>query len=226
MSADKPSYWIDLVASQKKSTTYSFDLTLQMDGKLTGTMTIFSQGYAAVDRRRAMKKFNSVDEFIDDFDNKLKRIKILKSDVTNLDSLDKPLAENYTIEINAFGALKGSRLTLNPMIVARLTENPFKLPERTYPIDWGASSDEKVIMTLHVPDGYSIEAVPENDALALPLDGGRFLVSYNKTDDGLMFSNAVQLSRPIYSPSEYPYLKEMFNKIIQAETADVIIKKK
>ena len=38
-SLDKPSYWIDLNLPQKEKNTYAFDLTLQSNGKLTGTLT-------------------------------------------------------------------------------------------------------------------------------------------------------------------------------------------
>jgi hypothetical protein len=226
MSMDKPSYWINLVASQKKSRTFTFDLTLQDDGKIKGTMITYSLGYEAFDKRKAIKKFNSVDEYVEDYDNQLKKVKILKSDIRNLDSLDKPLIETYEIEISAFSDTENPRLAFNPLIIDRITENPFKLAERTYPIDRGATYNERYVFTLRLPDKYMVETVPQNVALSMPLDGGQFWVTYEKRENMVTFSHIIQFNKPVYSTSEYPYLKEMFNKIIQAETADIVFKKK
>lgn len=226
MSMDKPSYWIDLVASQKKSRIYSFNLTLQDDGKITGTMVNYSSGYEAYDKRRAIKKFNSADEYVDDLDNKLKKIKILKSEIKNLDSLELPLTEIYQIEIDAFPDLNKDRLIFNPFFIDRVAENPFKLQERTYPVDRGAMFDDKFTLVLHLPKQFSVENMPQNIALALPQQGGRFLVNYAANDDGsIAFSHLTQFNKSIYSSEEYPALKEMFNKIIQAENGEIIFKK-
>lgn len=225
MSLDKPSYWIDLIASQKKTRTYAFDLTLQSNGKLKGTMLNYSSGYEALDKRISIKKFNTTEEYIDDLDNKLKNIKILKSEIKNLDSLDAPLTEQYEIEMDAFPDLTAARYAFNPFFIDLVRENPFKLPERTYPVDRGAMFDDKFVLTLHLPSQISVETVPENVALALPLNGGRFLVSYTKTVDGLSFSHTTQFNRSIYSPDEYPYLKELFSKIIQAQHGEIVFKK-
>lgn len=226
MNMDKPSYWIDLVAPAKKSRTYALDLTLQDNGKITGTMVSYSFGYEAFDKRKAIKKFNSVDEYVEDLDNKLKKIKILKSEIIGLDSLDKPLSEKYEIEIDAYADLNNSRFSFNPFIVDRVGENPFKLQERNYPVDRGAIYDDKFILMLHLPTNFEVENVPQNVALSMPLSGGRFIVSYNKLEDGLSFSHNTQFNRSIYSTQEYPYLKEMFNKIIQAENTEIVLKKK
>ncbi|GAB3905916.1 transglutaminase domain-containing protein [Mucilaginibacter boryungensis] len=226
MSMDKPSYWIDLAASQKKSRTYALDLTLQDDGKIKGTMINYSTGYEALDKRAAIKKFNSVDEYVEDFDNKLKKIKILKSEVRNLDSLDKPLMEKYDIEIDAYKDLNNNRISFNPFFIDYITENPFKLQDRTYPIDRGALFDDRFMLTLHIPQQLMVESLPQEVGLTMPLNGGRFLVNYVKTDDGVQFSHVTQFNKSVYSTSEYPYLKEMFNKIIQAGTAEIIFKKK
>jgi hypothetical protein len=226
MSMDKPSYWIDLVASQRKSRTYSLDLTLQDDGKMKGTMISYSAGYEAFDKRGAIKKFNSVDEYVEDFDNKLKKIKILKSEIQNLDSLDKPLMEKYDIEIDAYKDLNNSRISFNPFFIDRITENPFKLQDRTYPIDRGAMYDDKFMLTLHIPQQLAVESLPQDIGLTMPLQGGRFLVNYTKTEDGIQFSHITQFNKSVYSIAEYPYLKELFNKIIQAGTAEIVFKKK
>jgi hypothetical protein len=226
MSLNKPSYWIDLVASQKRGRTYLLNLTLQPTGKLTGTITNYSTGYEAWDKRRAIKKFNSVDEYVEDLDEKMSKIKILKSNITNVDSLDLPLSEVYDVEINAYDNLDNKRFAFNPFITNKLTENPFKLEERTYPVDWGAALNDRVVLVLQLPAEYTVETPPQKAGVGLPNNGGNFLTDYNLENNKLSFSHSIQLNQSVYSPAEYPYLKELFNKIIQTEKSDIIISRK
>ncbi|MGZ3758057.1 MAG: transglutaminase domain-containing protein [Mucilaginibacter sp.] len=227
MSLDKPSYWLDIKPQQKRSDTYSLDLTLQNDGKIKGTMTHFSIGYEAYEKRKAIKKFNSIDEYVDHLADGLTKIKILKSEVSNLDSLNTPVSEVYQIEMNSYKDMGASeRLLFNPIIVDRTTTNPFKLAERTYPVDWGMPSDSRFVVTMHIPENYTIESAPKPMALALPNQGGSFVTSYDGSDNTFTYSFVTRFGKSVYGTEEYPYLKEIFNKIILAEKSELVFKKK
>jgi hypothetical protein len=227
MSLDKPSYWIDLNTSQRESNTYTLDLTLQPDGKIKGTVTHYSIGYAAYEEREKIKRFNSVDEYVEDLNAKSGKYKILKSDIENLDSLDLPLSEKYEVEISEYKNMDHDRLGFNPFILDRRSVNPFKLAERSYPVDWGMPSVTRFSLTMHLPDEYVIESNPQNVNVALPNNGGRFLTSFeNIGSNTFTFSHVEQFNKSIYAPEEYPYLKELYNNIILSEKAEIIFKKK
>ena len=226
MSLDKPSYWIDLTARQRKSQTSACDLTLQSDGKIKGTIIVYSTGYDAYETRKAIKKFNSEEEYVEHLDESLAKIKILKSEITNIDSLDLPLKEKYEVEIDAFDNLNHNRLSFNPLIIGRITNNPFKLNERNYPVDWGMPSDDRFVLNMSLPADYLVESRPQETALALPNSGGKFVNNFASEGNTISFSNVLQFTKSIYAPEEYPYLKELYNKIIAAEKAEIVFKKK
>jgi hypothetical protein len=225
-SLDKPSYWMDMNLQQKEKNTYTLDFTLQDDGKLKGTMVHYAIGYEAYKKRKAIKKFNTIDEYVEDLNGKLPKIKILKSEITNLDSLDQPLGEKYEMEINLFDKVNGNQLAFNPFFLDKIDTNPFKLAERTYPVDWGMQSEDRFILTMHLPAQYTIESPPQQMSISLPNDGGKFLTTYEADKNAFTFSNVIQFKKSIYSPEEYPYLKELYNKIIQSEKAEIVFKKK
>jgi len=226
MSLDKPSYWIDMVAAQKRARTQIINLTLQSNGKLTGKLSYYSNGYEALDKRRSMKKFNSLDEYVENIDEKMPKVKILKYDIKNMDSLENALIELYDVEIDVYDNMNANRLGFNPYMLNRITDNPFKLSDRTYPVDMGAAKDARIILTVTLPEQYTIETAPENKAVGLPNKGGQFVTSFEPSATGFSFSHVMQLNKPIYSSEEYPYLKEFYNTIINAEKADIIFKKK
>jgi hypothetical protein len=226
ISLNKPSYWMDMVAPVKKQETMSMDLTLQENGKLKGTVTSYSVGYRAYEKRKAIKKFNSVDEYVEDLDEKMPKIKILKSEIDAVDSLDRPLTEKYEVEIDAFNGTDKNKYSFNPYIFNRITTNPFKLAERTYPVDWGMPDEQRFVLTVHLPDQFKIENAPQDVGVALPNNGGRFITNFATEGNVFTFSNVTQFSKSVYSSGEYPYLKELYNKIIQTEKSEIVFSKK
>jgi len=225
MNLNKPSYWINITPNQNENRSYFLQLALQTDGKLKGTLSISSRGYAAYQARKAVKKFNSVDEYVENMDEKLTKVKITKSEVLNVDSLDLPVLETYTIEINAYEGTENGRLSFNPYLFDKITTNPFKLNERVFPVDWGMPSETKFILNLKLPEGYNIENPPPNITLALPDQGGSFKTLYETSDNSFTFLHTISFKKSIYQPDEYPSLKELYNQIILSEKSEMLFKK-
>jgi hypothetical protein len=225
-SMDKPSYWVGLDPVQKRRSTNSMDLTLTADGKLKGTITYYSSGYAAYESRAAIKKFTSQDEYVAAFGAKYPRVKILKAKISNLDSLNEPLVEQYDVEINASDRTGSGSFSFNPFFMSKITTNPFKLAERDYPVDMGVLDEYRTILTVHLPAGYSVDSPPQNIAAGLPNNGGQFLTDFRSDENSFTFSHVIQINKPVFAPEEYPYLKEFYNKIILSEKAELVFKKK
>jgi hypothetical protein len=226
-SLDKPSYFMDMSLPQREKSSYMLDVTLQDDGKLKGTLINYSTGYEAYKRRAAIKKFNSTDEYVENLNEKLPRWKLLKSEVKNLDSLDMPVVEHYDVEIDLYKKLEeNSKLTFNPYYVNRLLTNPLKLNERSYPIDMGMASEDRNVITLHLPAQYTVETPPQVMAISIPNSGGRYMTSYEPDGNTFSFSYVTQFGKSVYGAEEYPYLKEFFNKIIQSQKTEMVFRKK
>ncbi|RKR84251.1 uncharacterized protein DUF3857 [Mucilaginibacter gracilis] len=226
MSLSKPSYWIDMVETNKSTRTSSLDLTIQSDGKIKGTVSTYYVGYAAYKKRLSIKRFNSVDEYVENLAENNPKLKISKSEITNLDSLNSPLSEKYDIVINNSNNTNGDNIVFNPAFWDELTENPFKLKERTYPVDLGSTLDHRVIVALHYPANYVITRQPEPVSIGLPNKGGKFVTLVEAGDQVFNYSEVHQLSKAIYQPEEYPYIKELYNKIIQNQKATIVLSKK
>lgn len=226
ISLEKPSYWIDLKASQKETSVYAIALNLEESGKIKGTITDYSFGYEAYNKRKKIKKFNSIDEYVENLDDNMPKIKILKSDIKNLDNNELPLSEEYEIEINAYEKLGDGQFSFNPFFMDKITENPFKLLDRTYPVDWGAPSETKIMVRLNFPAQYEVVGKPATVGLSLPLKGGRYITESVVDGNEFSFTELKQLDKSVYESEEYPYLKELFNKIVQTERTNITFKKK
>jgi len=225
-SLDKPSYWIDLNTKQRENITYSLDLTLQDDGKMKGKIVRYSSGYSGYLRRLEIKKFNSVNEYVESIAEKMRKTKIVGSEVVNIDSLDKPVGETYDVEMNIYDNLNHDRLSFSPFLLNQVTVNPFKLAERNYPVDWGMPSDERYIVNIHLPQQYTLQNPPQPITFSMPEKGGGFITAFDGDNQNFSFSYDTRFNKSVYTPEEYPYLKELYNKIILAQKNEFVFKKK
>ncbi|MGF1923709.1 MAG: DUF3857 domain-containing protein, partial [Bacteroidia bacterium] len=221
----KASYWIDLKASQKSVTNYVLDGQLTKEGIIKGTITIHSLGYDAFNKRKEIKSHNSIEEYVEKLDNKLTNLKITSEEVYNIDSLELPLTEKYGVEFAAHDATNSSQLYLNPFFINRISKNPFNLNERTYPVDLGSASDERIVINLSLPEKYDLIDHPKDMAIGLPNNGGKFILKTTFEDNKIAISQYKQFSKSIYGPEEYLYLKEFYSKIIQHQKTDLLLKK-
>src|SRR5690606_10570910 len=109
-------------------------------------------------------------------------MKILDGKVYRLDSLDSSLVESFDISMDLSDNLRGGQFVFNPIIVNRITRNPFNLSERSYPVDLGSKQKESYEFSVQLPEGFGIERQPKNTAMSLPEAAARY--TYQSKFDG------------------------------------------
>lgn len=220
----KPSYWIDLKASKRSSTSHSLIGKMSEDGKINATVTSHSLGFNAMNLRKDMKRYSSLDEYVEKLDERLTNIKIKNYKITNVDSVENALVQEYEIELNV-GNTENTANYFNPFFINPIRSNPFKLNQRNYPVDLGAASEERIAISISLPEKFQIKEQPKDISLALPNQGGRYILQTSLTDHNLTLSQQLLFSKAIYSPEEYHYLKEFYNRIIQTQKSDILLTK-
>jgi len=223
ISLNEPSYWININILQKKTNSYVLDLTLNENGKLTGTITHNSIGYAAYENRKVIKSFKTTDNYIKDLFKNLPELNIIKSEINNLDSLNMPLTEVYEVEMNT---RNDKQLIFDPFILNRLVDNPFKQTARIYPLDLGMLSANGFTLIMHLPDNYTVETSLQNIAKSLPNNGGGLVTSFESNGNTITYSHEFHLDKRVYSIEKYIYVKQLFDDIIRSEDAAIILNRK
>ncbi|WP_443939162.1 transglutaminase domain-containing protein [Pedobacter sp. MW01-1-1] len=219
----KPSDWIPMKSGLPNNTRYVLTGDLNKEGKIVGTMMIYSSGYSALNKRKEMKRSSSVEEFVEKMDERMTKIKILNHTVNNLDSVENTLIEKYDVEMNVSDGLK-DQFYFNPFIINAITKNPFNLNERTYPVDLGATSDEKIVVYISLPEQYTLVEQPKNMALSIGNGTVKYSLKSQFEENRLGMNQVLQFNQAIYSADDYFALKELYSKIIQNQKTELLFK--
>lgn len=216
------SKWIDLKPNKHSSILYQAKLNLNDSNVLSGTINSKRTGYHALYRKKAYYK--DKDEFLDKLENSQPNAEISNHEVTSNGKSSIDFKELYQIEYD-FDDTDGNIL-FNPFVIKFFKENPFKLQERTYPIDFGYKDTFYYAFTLELNDNYEITEIPKNLSLSLPNNTGQVLFGANKLKNTLTLTFKIDFKEAIYPADYYPYLKEFMNKIVDIQNNTIIFLKK
>ncbi|WP_299756652.1 DUF3857 domain-containing protein [uncultured Pontibacter sp.] len=215
--------WVSLTPATNYTKLFSANLTMNEQGEVVGTGRESLGGYGAISLRRTI-----LDEGESKYTERLAKevgdFKLTKPEIINLNELSNPLDISYNISVNGSGR-SNDIIYLNPMLGRGEKENPFKLTERLYPVDFGTPVDETYICNLTIPEGYAIEEAPKSIAVNLPENGGRFMYMVQQQGNSVQVMSKVSINKPVFYAPEYAYLKEFYNQIIAKHAEQIVLKK-
>ena len=217
------STWEVLKPQFKSSKNTTATLKLSNDGRIKGSLVLSKHGYYA-STQRSLISLKKEAVYLEDFENENPEITIEKYEIIDKDKLDTPLKENFTINI-AMDDNSNKIMRINPIFFDRITENPFKLKERKYPVDFAFSRKNNYYLNLEIPPNYKIVKLPENRVISLPNNGGRFIIRAEKKGNTISVYLRLNIAKSHYSVTEYYALKDFYTQIINSESGYIILEK-
>ncbi|MEJ8803069.1 DUF3857 domain-containing protein [Pontibacter sp. H249] len=215
--------WIDIKPNYNYIKLFNADLTINNQGEITGTGTESAGGYNALIMRKSIKE-EGEDKYMEKLAKEVGNLKVGKPKIENLNNINGALNITYNITAGGSGQVNDV-IYLNPMMGHGEKENPFKLKERMYPVDFGMPIDETYICRFVLPDGYDVDEAPKNIAVNLPEGQGRFVYYIEKNGNEVQIMSKISINKTIFYAPEYPYLKEFYNQIVAKHAEQLVIKK-
>jgi transglutaminase-like putative cysteine protease len=223
---EKESYWYDLAPAERAKQITVLNLRLDIDGYLRGQIQNTFIGYEAVFQRRKVLSHASIDDYVQETKKKQSKINIEKLEVEGAADPGEPMVEKYEVEIQAFDHLEASHFLFNPFVVERWERNPFRSPERLYPVDFAVPFEEVIILNLELPEGLKAIELPAKVGLLLPEGGGRYIYEVKSMGNRIIMNSSLLIARTVFTSVEYHFLKELFNRVVQVQNTDLIFRKK
>lgn len=217
--------WLDLKPSMKSKTSISLDLLVNQENLLEGMMSIQYVGYEASRIRKRLLAEGETD-FIKDLASDWNEVTVNGHTIAHAQDISQPLTIEMKIVIEGIDFSSAQTVYFHPFIVKFRKDNPFKQSSRTYPIDLGAPIEYTYHVALQLPAQFEVEEFPESVSSALPLNGGRHLMNVSVLGEKINLTSSISLAKSLYHQNEYPYLKELFSQVVQAQESAFVLKKK
>ena len=112
-----------------------------------------------------------------------------------------------------------------PSIYGNLT-NPFASAERTSDVDFANLQKENIVLTLTIPDDYSIDSITKSIKLIMPDSSITFAYQADNNENKITLVQKSQYYRSFFKRQDYLSLYDFFQKYYDIRQRPVILKKK
>ncbi len=198
---------------------------LGADGAIAGKFKSSDDGYSGLINRHTLRD-KKEDEYIrDGWLEDLAGARLDSFKITDKDSTHKPLVTEAYFSSNDHVQVAGDNIYFNPMFFGSEKENPFKLPERNFPVDFAYGFKTTYTLNLALPVGYVVQELPKSIALNMPKDTGQFRRLAQVEGNNLQFTCQIVIRKPSFDPAEYKALREFYDRIVAAQAEQVVLKR-
>ncbi|WP_449434998.1 DUF3857 domain-containing protein [Pedobacter steynii] len=222
---DETAEWVSLEDPTISRKSVSYFVTLDGENKLTGKMFLNTTNYDAYNRRNTYQSASNEDDFLKTYKSEKPGLGIKNYKIENLANLNESLIESMDINIEDNVEEAGNLIYFTPLFYERTKDNPFKLEERNFPVDFGYPTEETVRVTIDYPKEYQVDKVPKNEKIVLPEESASFTFLYAGEPGKMVISSKISFKKSIYSPEEYHYIKELFKNIVRKQSEQIVLKK-
>ncbi|MCD4680220.1 MAG: DUF3857 domain-containing protein [Bacteroidales bacterium] len=223
--SEKFTDWIDLTPKRSHKYIVNSDFKINDKFELTGKISTVKYDYAALEFRNNLEKETNIDKYVEKLMEKNQGLEIDSFNISQIDSINLPVKEEYNVVISDKIELAGDLIIFNPMLYDKLIENPFKLEEREYPIDFAYPREKTYILNFYIPDGYILEEKPQDLEISLPDNAAIFNFNIKKDGRLIQVTSMVNINKTMFVQYEYQDLKKFYTRIIEKHAEQIVLKK-
>lgn len=213
--------WIAINAGESSYNKYRVSLTIDEDENIIGKIKSNTTGYHALAVKQSY--FKNPESHFEQYANSYPSTEFFNYTAKNPLKDEPDFTE--TFEIKQPTERIGDKIYVNPFILTSFDENPLKLQERNYPIDFGYK-DAYLFSVQLKAENYEVISVPKPVSLSLPNNTGTLVYSANINNDTVTLFFKYYFKEAIYDSAYYESLKEYFSTIVDIQKNSLIVLKK
>jgi len=222
---DGTSSTIELFPKKPSFEKTYLNVTLDSDAVLAGSYRVSHGNLSALNYRNMYNKVANQD-LIGKFEKKNQNIEISELKVSNDMDISKPLMYTVAFEADNQAEIIGDKIYFSPLLFFTEKENPFKLEDRKYPVDFGTPWSDIYSITIKIPEGYTIESKPKDASYALPDNFGSYKFMAVSKNNSLQIRSNLEIKTAIINSTYYKSLKEFYKLIVEKQLEKVVLAKK
>jgi hypothetical protein len=221
---DGSSMEIDLMPSVVSNDVTTMFYSIDEKGLVAGKLRRQQDAHNALLFRNSFKNIKE-DAYIEKLENENKKIEIQEYSRTNEKELNLPVIEAISFTGSNFSEIIGGKIYIKPLLSFAGSQNPFKQENREYPVDFGFPFMDKYAVNIAIPEGFTVESIPESVNLVMANDFGNFKCLTSVSGNTIQVMVINQLNIPIVAADYYTTLKEYYQKLIDKQNEKIVLRK-
>jgi transglutaminase-like putative cysteine protease len=223
---EKGGRWIPITSSTLGFESVSVIGTLSETGGLVARYERRFDGFSAVSIRGAAEQEPDREKFFraNVFDN-IDGLIFTGYELDGLDGDGAAIAIS-DVEYAAFGQMAGDLLLFNPSYFQRLEENPFKLPTRTFPVDYAHPQVRTYEIRVRIPEGYELSEAPANRQAIHSSRGATYRRVVRMDGQEMVLQSSLQVTQPVFEPHHYAELRSLYDLVVAAEAEQIVLRRR
>jgi hypothetical protein len=221
---DGSSAWVPLIPDNHAVEMSMVTATIDDELSVNGTSKNRYIGHYAREKRAEYKSLSD-DALRKKLESDKGEIELSNIDVQNLKTLHQPISLSYDFEESDVVENVGGKLYLSPMLFMGQKESPFKLDKREYPVKFDFPFKTRKIINITIPEGYTIESLPESTSFSLGQDSGSFRYQIKLNGQVIQLTTEMALNHTLIGTNEYEVLKGFYQLIVEKENEKVVLSK-
>jgi len=222
---NKTGKWILIENNNLSRSNITYIVKLGTDNKLTGTLNITSDYYQGLMKRNRYQSATNQADFIKQFKTDKPGLEITNYQISNVDQPELPVTESMDITIEDNIEDAGNLAYFMPMMFERTKENPFRLEDRKFPVDFAFPTEENLRIIIEFPASYKLEKLPKSEKFKLPDNDGSFSIIYAQEENKISIRSKINIAKSKFTAEEYYNLKELFKNIVRKQAEQIVLKK-
>ena len=217
---EESSEWIPLINPELPKTVKHYELTLEEDGSLTGTMEYAYHDYA---RHLLLGELAYRDEeWVLDRTRQRVEAELESFELILPEADNESLVKKASIAVEPAQSQVPGEIYLDPLLFESLRENQFRRDERHYPIYFGQRSQTVITINLQFPESLSLDHIPEDYEVKWRNELLYTFSAEKIADNTLQISASTIISTPVVEASYYRQVKEFFDRIVNQNMEQLV----
>ena len=217
------SKWLNLGSSTKAIEDDFISAKIDADGMVEGAIRTKFSNLGALEFR---KRYNKIKE--EELITRMEDAYSLEIDEFKLDNkfdIGKSIVRTVKFTSEDLVEEINGKMYVKPLLFKGYASNPFKLDERKFPVEFSSPLKEKSSVTLQIPEGYSVESLPEKKAIGLPDNLGVFRYQVIPSGNKIKAISILELNQSTIPANYYDVLKGFFGELVEKQTEKIVLVK-
>ena len=217
------SSWVKLTSSKPATEENMIMVKLTEDLELEGIARTKYKNLNAVNFRRNYNHIKD-EKLVEKFEEN-NNVEVDNFKISNQNNIGKAIVRNVKFTSEDLVEQINDKIYIEPLLYLTKRQNPFKLEERKFPVDFATAWKDLERVTIELPEGFKVESLPESKAIALPDNIGVFKYQVQQLGNKIKTVSSLEFNKAMIPAEYYGFLKNFYSQLVKKETEKIVLTK-